>query len=94
MLINSDNEHFRMMHAAYTGFRMLTQATHGPLGGFVGYFIIYLTGADLAVDQPYYREDRRLVAASATLMEALNMARQRGADWIEANGATGLPPLR
>jgi hypothetical protein len=86
MLINLDNEHFRMMNSTRPGFRMLTQATHGPLGGFVGYFIIYLTGDDLAVDQPHYREDRRSVAASSTLMEALNMARQRGADWIEANG--------
>jgi hypothetical protein len=75
-----------MMKDKHNGFRMLTQATNGPLGGFVGYFIIYLAGADLAVDQPYYREDRRSVASSATLMEALNKARQRGASWIETNG--------
>ena len=90
MLINSDDKHCRMTQDKYTGFRILTQATQGPQGGFVGYFIIYLSGADLTVDQPHYRENRRSVAASASLIEALNGARQRGAAWIEANGSRPL----
>lgn len=91
MLINLDNEHFRMTQDKHSGFRLLTQATTGPLGGFVGYFTIYLADADLAVDQPHYREDRRSIVSSATLMEALNKARQRGASWIEENGGRSLP---
>lgn len=65
--------------------RVLTQATQNAAGEFTGYFTIYLLGSDLATDQPYYRENRHKITASVSLIDALNQARQRGAEWIEAD---------
>jgi hypothetical protein len=47
--------------------------------------MIYLSDADLALDQPHYRENRRKLRAAVSLIVALNQARQRGIDWIEAD---------
>jgi hypothetical protein len=66
-------------------YRVLVQATQDRAGRFIGYFMIYLSDADLALDQPHYREDRRKVTAAVSLIDALNHARQRGIDWIEAD---------
>lgn len=74
-----------MPYDTHPGYHVLIQATQSPIGGFIGYFTIYLLGADLTIDQPHYREDRRKVTAAVSLIDALNQARQRGANWVEAD---------
>jgi hypothetical protein len=74
-----------MPYDTHLRYRVLTQATQNAAGKFTGYFTIYLLGADLATDQPHYRENRHRITASVSLIDALNQARQRGAEWIRAD---------
>ena len=72
-----------MLYDISYSYRILIQAIQRPDGEFIGYFTIFLSTADLTKGQPHYCEDRRKITASLSLIEALNLARERGVDWIK-----------